>query len=143
MRVVLKEFAEGAFHDFFGDFFANEAGEGGEAVDGSFKLPNVIKDVFGDEEGDFMGKADTAEFGFMLEDGDAGFEVWNADMSDEAPFHTTDESFGELELGGRFIGGDDDLFVLVDQTFKGIAELIFKIESILEELDIVNEQEIK
>ena len=49
------------------------------------------------------------------------------------------ESFSS---GRWLIAGDDDLLILVDESFKGVAELFFKIEAILQELDIVDEEDV-
>ncbi len=44
-----------------------------KAVDGPFELADVVEDMFGDEEGDFVGNADALHLGFMLDDRHAGF----------------------------------------------------------------------
>ncbi len=127
----------------FCDIEAHEAAISAEAIDRSFELADVIEDVLGDEKGDFLGDAESLLFGFMLQDGDAGFQVGNADMCDKAPFHPRDHALGEFELPGGFVACDDDLFALVDQAFKCVAEFFFEIQSALQELDIVDEQDIE
>ena len=49
-----------------------------------------------------------------------------------------DDPFGKLELRRWLIACDHDLFVVVDQSFKGVAQLFFEVEPVLEELDIVH-----
>ena len=64
-------------------------------------------------------------------------------MCDEAPLHSGDHSLRELELRRRFIAGDHDLFALIEQRFKGVAKFLFKVESILQELNIIDEEQIE
>ena len=64
-------------------------------------------------------------------------------MGDEAPFHPSDHPLEELELAGGLIASNQDLFALIVQRLKGVAELFFKVESVLQKLDIVDEEDVE
>lgn len=116
---------------------------GAKAVNGPFDLAHIVIDVFGDEESDLIGDIEAAPFGFMLDDGDTGLKIGNSHVGDKAPFEAGDHPFRKLELSRRFIACDYDLLILVEKRFKCIAKLLFEIESILEELDIVHEENVE
>ena len=142
-RMLLKELAKGVFNNVFGHFFVDEAGEGGESVDGAFELTDVVEDMLCNEESDFMREPDAAQLRFMLENGHACFEVGDADMGDKAPLHPGDHPLGEFELRRRLVARDDNLFVLLNEALKRIAKLFFEVEPGLEKLNIIDQKNIQ
>ncbi len=57
MRGVLKKFAEGFFHNLFCDIKAHQSTISAQAINCPFELPDVVKDVLCNKEGDFLGDA--------------------------------------------------------------------------------------
>ena len=67
------------------DVVAGQTGEGEQADQRPFELPDVILDVLGHVEQHIIGDDDVLLFDFLLQDRDAFLEVRRLDIGDQPP----------------------------------------------------------
>ena len=102
-------------------------------------------DVAGDEREDLVGNAvQVLGLGFLAENGQAGLELRDLDVRDQAPLEATAQAV--LEGGDGFrgtVGRDDDLAVLVVELVERMEELLLELLGPLEELDVVDQEDVE
>ena len=97
--------------------------------------------VIGDELGHVLGQIQVEQLGLALDDGHAGLKIRRLDIGGQAPLKAGAQTlFQALDLLGRAIRGDDDLFVGIVQELNVMEEL-FLGGLAGDELDIVHQQQ--
>src|SRR5262249_51777152 len=91
----------------------------------------------------FLWQAQPAQVGLRLRDAEAQFVSRRVDVGDETPAEPRAHAFLEArEVGGRFVGGNDDLPVLVNQRIEGVKEFFLRRILAADELDVVDHQQV-
>ncbi len=109
---------------------------GVHAEECAFELAHIVVDVAGDEREDLVGNpVEVLGLGLLAEDGQAGLELRDLDVRDQAPLEAAAQAV--LEGGDGFrgtVGRDDDLAVLVVELVERMEELLLELLGPLEEL---------
>ena len=102
-------------------------------------------DVAGDECEHLVRDAvEVLGLGLLAEDREAGLELGNLDVGDQAPLEAAAEAVLEGGDGlGRAVGRDDDLPVFVVELVERVEELLLELLGALEELDVVDQQDVE
>ena len=80
---------------------------------------------------------------FLLQNGQAHFDVRRLQVGDQTPFEARDEAMLEvLDFAGRTVAGQDDLLVRFVQGVEGVEEFLLNAFLAGEELDVVDQQHI-
>ena len=79
--------------------------------------------------------------GFRLQDAEAQLVGRRVDVRNEAPAEPRAHALLEaLERGWRFVGGNDDLPVLINQRVEGMEEFLLGRFLAADELDVIDHQ---
>ena len=80
---------------------------------------------------------------FLLQNGQAHFDVGRLQIGDQAPFETGNEAMFEiLNFAGRTVAGQDDLFVGFVQRVERVEKFLLDAFLAGEKLDVVDQQHI-
>ena len=116
---------------------------GDDAVQRPLELADVGGDLVGQELQHLGGHLRLHLLGLGLQDAEAQLVGRRMDVGDQAPAEARAHALLEpLEVGGRFVGGDHDLPVLVDQRVEGVEELLLGRILAADELHVVDHQHV-
>ena len=139
----VKNFAQQAFDDFDGQFFAGERGVGSHADERAFEPADVGADAVGQKIHDFLRQRHAHDLRLLLENGQAHFDVRRLQIGDQPPFEPRDEAvFQPLNFAGRTVAGEHDLLVRLVQRVEGVEKFLLNAFLAGEELDVVNQQHV-
>src|SRR5271166_5526581 len=126
-----------------GNFRADQGRVRDEADESAFELANVGTDILGDVESYVGGKRHFFLLGFLLQDGDFGFEVGGLNVGDQSPLEAAAQAVFDLgQFFGRAVAGDNDLLHRLVQGVEGVEEFFLGALFAGEELDVVDEQDV-
>ena len=84
-----------------------------------------------------------ALLGLRLQDAEAQFVGRRVQIGNQPPAEARAHALLQpFEVGGRFVGGDHDLAILIDQRVEGVEEFFLRRFLAADELDIVDHQQI-
>src|SRR5665213_2243389 len=115
--------AERLFRLLDGDLATAEPRMGIEQVQGTFELADVRGDLMGEEFQHLDGDLEPAGIRLVLQDRQPQLVVRRVDVGYQAPGEARlDPLLDAFEVRGGFVGGDDDLPVMVDQGIESMEE---------------------
>ena len=120
-----------------------QAGERGDANEGTFELADVRRDLAGDELKNLRRCLKLLLGGLLAEDRDTGLEVGWLNVGRKSPGEPGAHAVFEAgQLLRRDVTGDDDLLVGGVQGVEGVEELFLSLHPALQELDVVDQQDV-
>src|SRR5580765_366202 len=139
-----QEIFQRIFDDVNGDVLAVEARVGQDLAQGAFKLAHVGTQMLGDKEGDIVRQLHTFLHGFFHQNGNTHFQLGRLDGDRQAGIEARNQTVVHAaDFLGIGVAGDDDLLFCGDQRFKSVEKLFLGAVLAAEELNIVDQQQIK
>src|SRR6266850_3109121 len=139
----VENFTEDAFDDFDAELFACERRERSDSDESAFKPANIRSDTVGEEIDDIVRQLDTHELRFLVENGEAHFNVGRLQVGNQTPLETRDEAMFEiLNFAGWTVAGQNNLFMGLVESVEGMEEFFLDALFAGKELDVVDQEDI-
>ena len=140
---VAEQVGEQVLGELGGDRHAGQAGEGRHPDQRAFELTDVRGDAGGDELQGLLGHLHILALGLVAQDRQAGLDVGWLDVGDQPPPEAPDQPFLQRRDGvGDAVARDHDLLVGAVEGVERVEELLLEAFSLLEELDVVDQQDV-
>src|SRR5438270_3288399 len=115
----------------------------GDSVQRPFEVSNIRGDLVCEKLHHLRRNPQATLLGLRLQYAEAQFISRRVQISDESPAEPRAHALlHTFEVGGRFVGRDHDLAVLVDQCIKGMEEFLLRRFLADDELHIIDHQKI-
>ncbi len=125
------------------DRTAEQVGVRDQAVERALQLAHVGGDLVRQELQHLRRHGDAGACRLGLQDRDAQLEGGGVQVGDHAAAEPRAQPVLEPgQVGGRLVGGDDDLLAGIDQRVEGVEELLLRIVLADQELQVVDHQHV-
>ena len=126
-----------------GDASAVDEAVCAELFDHALKLADIALDVFAEEAENVIGEVDVQKLSLSLQNSDAKLGFGRLDVNDETAFKAALDTLLEvLNVLGRTVRGENDLFACVVKGVERVEKLLLRRNLARDELNIVDQEHI-
>ena len=143
-----QNIGQAVLSQFQRDFAPHQRGKGKEARQSAFQNADIRGDAMRQEVQNALGDLQAGillavEFCLLLQDPKTQFVIRRMQVDDQTALQAAfDTILKILDLARRAVGGNHDLFVLIDQRIEGVEELFLRAVLAGDELHIIDHQDI-
>src|SRR5215216_5555756 len=143
VRLVRQDVPEDLLGQGHGHLSPVERGVGEDAHQGPFELPDIRRDLRGDERQHLVVYLEAVHDRLLAQDGDARLEVRGLDVGYQPPLEPAHETVLQgLYVLGVPVGGDNDMLVLLVERVEGVEERLLRLHLVLQKLYVVHQEHV-